>query len=691
MRRFTASGLLLFCLLVSVTTLFAQRVTVDVPKVSPSAITIDGKMTEAAWATAAKADVITSTNFNGWFNYYGRTVTEPDYPELYGRMLWAKDTLYVYIHIKDVVNDSSGLYFPANNPVDHSGKQWQGDQLFVGLSSRLGIPMGSGYNGNVFAAPEGPYHFLIMGNRVTLNDSASTGTPTEWQKWPGDTVAHPFNANAIGHYATTVDTTTGLWDVEMAIYNPDVAAGADIGFNFGGSQGSHKYAVADSNFDAYAYWDWQPNVPDQPFLTPPAVANADTSLHVPTDPGGYMLINSDLWAILHCVPGADDYARPEVKVPRVDPSMISVDGKMTESAWNGAAKADVITSTNFNGWFNYYGRTVTEPDYPELYGRMLWAKDTLYVYIHIKDVVNDSSGLYFPANNPVDHSGKQWQGDQLFVGLSSRLGIPMGSGYNGNVFAAPEGPYHFLIMGNRVTLNDSASTGTPTEWQKWPGDTVAHPFNANAIGHYATTVDTTTGLWDVEMAIYNPDVAAGADIGFNFGGSQGSHKYAVADSNFDAYAYWDWQPNVPDQPFLTPPAVANADTSLHVPTDPGGYMLINSDLWALLNFDPTLVVSSVRPIDGLTGVPVQFTLSQNYPNPFNPSTKIDFALPRSGKVSLEVYNVLGQRVASLVNSQYNAGKYQVDWNASRLASGLYFYRLTVDNNVVDTKKMLLLK
>jgi flagellar hook assembly protein FlgD len=86
-----------------------------------------------------------------------------------------------------------------------------------------------------------------------------------------------------------------------------------------------------------------------------------------------------------------------------------------------------------------------------------------------------------------------------------------------------------------------------------------------------------------------------------------------------------------------------------------------------------------------------YVLSQNYPNPFNPSTNIQFSLPRAGKVEMKVYNLLGQVVATLVNGQYATGRYEVTWDARNLASGLYFYRLTVDNNVVDTKKMLLLK
>jgi methionine-rich copper-binding protein CopC len=73
-------------------------------------------------------------------------------------------------------------------------------------------------------------------------------------------------------------------------------------------------------------------------------------------------------------------------------------------------------------------------------------------------------------------------------------------------------------------------------------------------------------------------------------------------------------------------------------------------------------------------VPAQYSLAQNYPNPFNPSTSISFALPFRSQVKLEIYNLLGQRVASLVNEERNAGAYEVTWSPS-LPSGVYLYRL----------------
>ena len=89
-------------------------------------------------------------------------------------------------------------------------------------------------------------------------------------------------------------------------------------------------------------------------------------------------------------------------------------------------------------------------------------------------------------------------------------------------------------------------------------------------------------------------------------------------------------------------------------------------------------------------VPTTVRLNQNYPNPFNPSTTISYGLPSAMKVSMVVYNLLGQEVMTLVNEMQNAGMHDLTFDASRLSSGIYFYRMTAANTV-STKKMILLK
>ncbi|HOP06643.1 MAG TPA: PKD domain-containing protein [candidate division Zixibacteria bacterium] len=89
-------------------------------------------------------------------------------------------------------------------------------------------------------------------------------------------------------------------------------------------------------------------------------------------------------------------------------------------------------------------------------------------------------------------------------------------------------------------------------------------------------------------------------------------------------------------------------------------------------------------------VPVQFGLMQNYPNPFNPVTEIGFSISQPSHVTLEVFNIAGQRIATLVNESRSAGYHSVTWDGSGMASGIYLYRI-VTNEGVDTRKMLLMK
>ena len=98
------------------------------------------------------------------------------------------------------------------------------------------------------------------------------------------------------------------------------------------------------------------------------------------------------------------------------------------------------------------------------------------------------------------------------------------------------------------------------------------------------------------------------------------------------------------------------------------------------------IITSIEKDDLLN----EFSLSQNYPNPFNPSTTISYSIPKQTHVSLKVYDVLGKEVAELVNEEMSSGSYKLDFDASNLSSGIYFYTLRT-NKFSNTRKMLLLK
>jgi hypothetical protein len=97
------------------------------------------------------------------------------------------------------------------------------------------------------------------------------------------------------------------------------------------------------------------------------------------------------------------------------------------------------------------------------------------------------------------------------------------------------------------------------------------------------------------------------------------------------------------------------------------------------------------------GIPKKMNLSQNYPNPFNPNTTIEFSLPKTNEVTLKIYNILGEDIATLVSDRLTAGIYTFDWDASNMAGGVYLYRLFVESltgeagEFVETRKMILMR
>ena len=100
-------------------------------------------------------------------------------------------------------------------------------------------------------------------------------------------------------------------------------------------------------------------------------------------------------------------------------------------------------------------------------------------------------------------------------------------------------------------------------------------------------------------------------------------------------------------------------------------------------------------ITGLPNVkevrPKQFALHQNYPNPFNPTTAISYQLKALSNVELSIYNILGQKVATLVDRRQEAGEYEVEWDASGFASGVYIYRLITDKEYIQARKLVFFK
>jgi hypothetical protein len=102
------------------------------------------------------------------------------------------------------------------------------------------------------------------------------------------------------------------------------------------------------------------------------------------------------------------------------------------------------------------------------------------------------------------------------------------------------------------------------------------------------------------------------------------------------------------------------------------------------------ILNLITSVESSDGIPQDYHLFQNFPNPFNPNTKISFYIPRSSKVTLEVYDILGRLIQALVNSYQNFGYHEVEFNSEKLTSGVYFYKI-ISGNYTSVKKMVLLK
>ena len=101
-------------------------------------------------------------------------------------------------------------------------------------------------------------------------------------------------------------------------------------------------------------------------------------------------------------------------------------------------------------------------------------------------------------------------------------------------------------------------------------------------------------------------------------------------------------------------------------------------------------VGQINSVNKKVKTPQTFSLDQNYPNPFNPSTTISFYLPAGGNTALKVFDIYGKEIKNLIAGYLSAGRHEIQFNADKISSGVYFYRLH-SGSFISTKKMLLLK
>ena len=200
-----------------------------------------------------------------------------------------------------------------------------------------------------------------------------------------------------------------------------------------------------------------------------------------------------------------------------------------------------------------------------------------------------------------------------------------------------------------------------------PGDSTVRNiviYNANSFVTGKVTLNGNVPGFPIQLAAVNPDSAQSTTFS---DASTGNFSFPVSNK---VYSYQIYFFNTSQMYYMNNVTVHPGETNVQV--------ALSTTMQGVKN-DPNKL-------------PESYSLEQNYPNPFNPATTINYSLPKDSKVVLDVYNLIGQKVATLVNREQQAGSYSVQFSAAsrQYTSGVYFYRLQA-GNFVETKKLILLK
>ncbi len=323
-------------------------------------------------------------------------------------------------------------------------------------------------------------------------------------------------------------------------------------------------------------------------------------------------------------------------------------------------------------------------------------------------------GIYYSADNGTNWSGPMMSGYDVRAFLIASDGTMYAGTWGGGVFKSIDNG------ANWSAINDGlAPLGTAVQAlaEDSNGDIYAGTFGG---GVYKSTDGTTWNMLNVGYAFvwslaidshntvyaatYGAGVYRSTDAGATWStfnnGLSAAYVYSVTvDANDDVFvSTWlgDVYKYTPAPPSPSADAGGSNDSWNSMGLAQVGISSLvinptNGSLFAGSTSGKIYVNSSpVTKVANEIELPKTFSLSQNYPNPFNPTTRITVGIPKDGAYSLNVYNVIGQKVATLISGNITAGYHEVTFNASNLASGIYIYRLT-GKNVVITKKMILMK
>ncbi|MCU0343309.1 MAG: YCF48-related protein [Ignavibacterium sp.] len=280
---------------------------------------------------------------------------------------------------------------------------------------------------------------------------------------------------------------------------------------------------------------------------------------------------------------------------------------------------------------------------------------------------NDGGNNWFPFN-----------GAGIFYFVDSNNGWSYyGSGMNGS-----EPPFNILRTTNGGTdWTEQFSDNTPGSFNGMHFTDVNHGWIVGGNGKVLKTGNGGAN-WDfvLNTGVNTSEKSKAVfflDLNNGWISSKDGFGYGTTHHTTDGGASWKTQATP-----LNDPQGGNSIFSIHFINSQTGWLTGDYGRIAKYTGTTSVEMGEVLPND--------FSLSQNYPNPFNPSTSIQYAIASRQFVTLKVYDVLGNEVTTLVNEEKPAGSYQVEFNASYLTSGIYFYKLTT-GSFSETKKMMLLK
>ncbi len=288
-------------------------------------------------------------------------------------------------------------------------------------------------------------------------------------------------------------------------------------------------------------------------------------------------------------------------------------------------------------WNGYLGDSPAHPD--------AWCMTELG-YVSATVVPDNTTGLEIPAIEDFPVAYKLWTSgspvtEYFLIANRQRTGYDFGL------------PYHGLLIWH---VDESVSDYGANDHEWYPGHT--------AFGHYKVALEQADGLWQLESTVpfgyvnYSNDPYPGTSNNRTFNGSSVPNSGSYAET--ETYV-----------------AVANVSNS--------GDTMTCDVLVSPADADEEFPENS----------PSDYTLKQNYPNPFNPRTEIQYFVPREGQVELNIFNVLGQKIQTLVDERQERGTYTVSWDGisdegNFVSNGIYLYQLKTDN-FEKTNKMILLK